>query len=297
MERLSTVWAYFLYTKQAPGTDIPSNYTATPSAPAPGRRLLIIRTDPVANHNGGVMLSPDDSSQRPTLPDGRRRSNSWMDTVASPEWRPDSSTSTDSSESTEQDDSSSVRRWPLIRNVIGATARARSQSPRLNIRSDGTSNPSGGSGRSSPVPSLSDQLASGDRYGTNHSRQRSGSMPPAPDHFRNYNFKFSLEYVDRRFAAYRPVALSPPRLPLPAQQHLRSKYDLTALFADSRATRPPTTGPAAGCGTYVGRALAEWSMVVKECQNFFDRRIREGAPGNGWVETPALGVETFKRPG
>lgn len=46
---------------------------------------------------------------------------------------------------------------------------------------------------------------------------------------------------------------------------------------------------------YVGRALAEWSLVVGECDVFFARRRDEGVPNDRLVETPTLGVENFKK--
>lgn len=48
---------------------------------------------------------------------------------------------------------------------------------------------------------------------------------------------------------------------------------------------------------YAGRALAEWGMVVAECNNFAERRRAEGVPGLRWVEVPTLGVEGFRRLG
>ena len=45
---------------------------------------------------------------------------------------------------------------------------------------------------------------------------------------------------------------------------------------------------------YSGRALAEWALIVIECQNFFERRKEEGVPNNKLVETPTLGVESFR---
>jgi hypothetical protein len=56
-------------------------------------------------------------------------------------------------------------------------------------------------------------------------------------------------------------------------------------------------GEAKASAKYTGRALAEWMLVVMECGSFFDRRKSEGVPGNRWVETPSLGVESFKKPG
>lgn len=49
-----------------------------------------------------------------------------------------------------------------------------------------------------------------------------------------------------------------------------------------------------GSAKYAGRALAEWAQVVGECQNFYQRRKDEGVPTNRLVETPMLGVESFR---
>lgn len=49
--------------------------------------------------------------------------------------------------------------------------------------------------------------------------------------------------------------------------------------------------------TYSGRALAEWSIVVHECNSFIDRRRDEGVCGLRDVEVPSLGVENLRRMG
>ncbi|KAF3012417.1 hypothetical protein E8E14_010822 [Neopestalotiopsis sp. 37M] len=49
--------------------------------------------------------------------------------------------------------------------------------------------------------------------------------------------------------------------------------------------------------TYSGRALAEWSTVVAECNSFTDRRREEGVLSLEEVEVPALGVEGFRKIG
>jgi hypothetical protein len=46
---------------------------------------------------------------------------------------------------------------------------------------------------------------------------------------------------------------------------------------------------------YAGRALAEWSQVVSECDNFFERRRDEGVPTDRLVETPTLGIDGFRK--
>lgn len=49
--------------------------------------------------------------------------------------------------------------------------------------------------------------------------------------------------------------------------------------------------------TYSGRALAEWNIVVHECNSFIDRRRDEGVCGLKDVEVPSLGVENLRRAG
>ncbi len=46
---------------------------------------------------------------------------------------------------------------------------------------------------------------------------------------------------------------------------------------------------------YAGRALAEWAYIVSECDSFFARRRDEGVPTDRMVETPSLGVESFRK--
>lgn len=46
---------------------------------------------------------------------------------------------------------------------------------------------------------------------------------------------------------------------------------------------------------YAGRALAEWAHIVSECDSFFARRRDEGVPSDRVVETPTLGVESFRK--
>jgi len=56
-----------------------------------------------------------------------------------------------------------------------------------------------------------------------------------------------------------------------------------------RAVRP--TGIYASGAVYTGRALAEWAIVVGECNNFVERRRDEGVLGMAEVEVPMLTVE------
>ncbi|KAK2878221.1 hypothetical protein FQN49_001048 [Arthroderma sp. PD_2] len=58
--------------------------------------------------------------------------------------------------------------------------------------------------------------------------------------------------------------------------------------------QPPDNGPCP-MNKYAGRALAEWAMVVSECDNFFERRRDEGVPCDRLVEVPTLGADSFRK--
>jgi hypothetical protein len=88
------------------------------------------------------------------------------------------------------------------------------------------------------------------------------------------------------------MRLFPPRLPSPAHMHLQDADIFLPLM-----TSVKPTGPAAQSSGYAGRSLAEWALVVHECQNFFDRRKTEGVSSNKLVETPTLAVENFRMRG
>jgi hypothetical protein len=76
---------------------------------------------------------------------------------------------------------------------------------------------------------------------------------------------------------------------------LARPFDLDAEIRQNQsavqATKP--TGIYAQNGTYTGRALAEWSLVVNENNSFVDRRRDEGVLGLASVEVPILSMEGF----
>ncbi|TLS28062.1 hypothetical protein PpBr36_00119 [Pyricularia pennisetigena] len=57
------------------------------------------------------------------------------------------------------------------------------------------------------------------------------------------------------------------------------------------------TGVHKSTSRYAGRALAEWSLVVSECNSFVDRRREEGVLGLKDVEVPILAAEGLRRAG
>lgn len=88
--------------------------------------------------------------------------------------------------------------------------------------------------------------------------------------------------------------ICPPRLPSSAQAMLGAKVPGTS--EEISAKDPGLAGfQRKARAKYTGRALAEWALVVGECNNFVERRRSEGVPGLKWVEVPTLGVEGFRR--
>ena len=115
--------------------------------------------------------------------------------------------------------------------------------------------------------------------------------PPATPPFRPHSFKFSLEWADRESEPInKERRLYPPRLPLPAHTYLHSLRTEKYVYEPAKPE-----GAAIESSKYAGRALAEWAILIMECQTFFERRKNEGVPGDEQVETPTLGVETFRR--
>lgn len=80
-----------------------------------------------------------------------------------------------------------------------------------------------------------------------------------------------------------------------AAESLANSASDDATGFDTKPSRP--TGLAAKNVAYCGRALAEWSQVIWECNCFADRRCDEGVPGLGEVEVPILGVDSFRKLG
>jgi hypothetical protein len=281
------------------GTVEPS---ALPCNPAPSRCLIIIRTDPlVSTSPGPSFLSLEGISSAQSL--ALKRSPSFGG-LSSADIRPNSESSNSSFENDRDDDGN--KRWSILRTIIGPSRQQRSGS-----QSPVKTNNESPSHQSTSIPPTQRQQPQ---------QQRPPDQEPT---FRTFCFKFSLEFnADRRRTDHTsPVCLPPPRLPPSAQQLLHNHSSRTQQSTTGNDTKSDvsgthgidTTGDASNAigvkgikptsrlaiegAKYSGRALAEWELVVWECQNFFERRKAEGVPGNRFVETPTLGVEAFRRPG
>lgn len=231
------------------------------------------------------VLTPHPSTKR----------NSVLAEIATAEARPISNSSTDSETDIED---KGAKKWGLLRTIIG-TSKQEEKKPQSPAR----------------VPV--------EKKVQTQQEIAEEQLEIERQSYRAFTFKFSLEWadrLDRRLQTPGPMRIAPPKLPLPAQTLIHSKSrtgshssdsppgTMETVFTDARSINSDSNksvdiqamepkGDAKATAKYTGRALAEWTLVVMECGSFFDRRRSEGVPGNRWVETPNLGVESFKRPG
>ncbi|EME41551.1 hypothetical protein DOTSEDRAFT_73833 [Dothistroma septosporum NZE10] len=284
-QRLQDTWSHYLHLRDTAERDQSLPPVTSPCNPAPGRRLLIVRTDNQATTGGSFLtfegLLRDASMQKPAW----RRTSEAAALLDGADPRPDSS----SSNGLDSDTEAPKGIGGFFRKMMSTKARSKSKEPPKEPTE--SKNASSASGKPLAIiraatddPSVSEQA----------NTTGETSKPASQSQYRTLSFKFSLEFHPAN-KPMPPMRLFPPRLPPPAQQYLQShsnkRYSVEGAM---RAVEP--RGESASRARYSGRALAEWTMVVGECHNFFERRKNEGAPSNKHVETPALGVEVFKRP-
>ncbi|KAI9808954.1 MAG: hypothetical protein M1827_007129 [Pycnora praestabilis] len=296
-DRLKSVWSSFLYLREISEMENILPPSTAPCSPAPGRRLFIIRNDTQLAPSGFMSLEglvPPVSSNQPTAYK-RHASLESLSQLDSSHITYKESPSDHAHQET-LSPGSGKKRWGLLRNIMpfGTTNNDRSNPPRdkdtLQASPTEAIQETSSSSTSAHNEKAADAGAPADR---NTAKQaaidtRGESLTaPAPYH-RNYSFKFSLEWLSQPYEPAKDRRLYAPRLPMPAQMFLQSKrpepYNI-------KPCRPK--GPATQSSAYIGKALAEWALIVIECQNFFERRKAEGVPAIRWVETPTLGVEGF----
>ncbi|KAL9081034.1 MAG: hypothetical protein Q9157_000350 [Trypethelium eluteriae] len=304
VERLRTVWSHYIYLKEeaeVKGRLIPST---VPCNPAPHRRLYIVRTDtqvgPATNFLSfdGLVSHDPVSPPSPVTPPDRR--DSTLSFLAETGMRTLSSLT---SRSEPDSESTNRSKWNLFKSFMNSSkSRSRSQSPSPSSHKDKdlqarphSSTPDTGN-RSHQSSSLTNganvKLNSILTNGT--SPKSNGTATEASVGNRTFCFKFSLEWLSKASPNPQAMRLYPPRLPMHAQLFLQ-QHSVSANAPTQFRTLEPK-GEAKASSRYAGRALAEWALIVGECQAFVERRKNEGVPLEK-VEVPSLGIETFKRPG
>ena len=301
-ERLRSVWSHYIYLKEEADANDQLAPSTVPSNPAPHRRLLIVRTDtqvgPASNFLSFDGLVSDNSVSPPSPLSPSSRRDSTLNLLAETGIRTLSSLT---SRSESDSDTTSHSKWNLFKNFMSSSKpRSRSQSPspaskdsnqhlqvhstnpKAEIRQTRNASPSGTLNLKS---NAADTATSG--------APKLATLESSTSQ-RTYCFKFSLEWLSKTTPSPQPLRIYPPRLPMTAQLLLQQHSANANAPIQLRKLEPK--GEARASSRYSGRALAEWALVVGECQAFIDRRKSEGVP-LGRVEVPTLGVETFRRPG
>ncbi|KAF2766434.1 DUF1765-domain-containing protein [Teratosphaeria nubilosa] len=292
-QRLQSVWSHYLYQRQQAEANKSLLPPTNPCSPAPGRRLIIVRTDG-AIAPGHSFLSFDGLAPRDTPLAHAPVPNKRFSTV-SHVVEMDSRAEIASRSSSESEMGSPQEKGfsGFLRKMMGGSKRSKSKGPSADRKTNSEDEApvaDNASIRSAPAltRSATDEAVTRPRTASQQ------AIKPARHAHHNFSFKFSLEYLPSKNAGHGPMRLMPPKLPLPAQTALQTQSAGKLL---SQVLASPPKGESREHARYAGRALAEWTIVVGECQSFFDRRKHEGVPEIKFVETPTMGVEVFKRPG
>ncbi|KAJ5155593.1 hypothetical protein N7492_008396 [Penicillium capsulatum] len=307
-DRLLRVWEYYIGFQSKAEEGLTAPLSSAPCTPAPGRRIIIIRCD---NQLSPVNLFVSFDRVVPPVPPEKvtshRRSGS--------------------ADSTGSDGQPPKKRWGLLRSMFGNSSNRSTEGA-----GSGNSSDDSDSGSADMTMTLDDRC-SDDHDQTPSNSTDDLSRPKTPH--QPFFFKFSLEWMDRPQWPTKNKRLFTPCLPVASQLHVQhrrssakpSEFETASEIMPSSEgpddntpedppaeptpdiqLRTPTTKdsplpdlPARPpyhylvASKYAGRALAEWAHIVSECDSFFARRRDEGVPSDRAVETPTLGVESFRK--
>ncbi|CZR61720.1 uncharacterized protein PAC_11617 [Phialocephala subalpina] len=316
--RAKAVWGNYLFLKQQAEKNRMLLPSTAPCHPAPGRRLLIIRNDnqsPAASlflgFDGIVNPSSSQVTKDTTSPTAYKRHSS-LSSLNKVDNTSDSSAPKIASDTSTG--APNKKRWTFMGKMLPSALTTTTETPVEQPRV------------ASPTKDLDEArraTAIARSRPVNHHKSSSSDSetPPATSNHRAYSFKFSLEWAQHFEKPQNPSHTShhqspshsshahpqssvrgfnigperricPPRLPASAQAMLGAKVPGTSK--EIKAV-DPGKGDKGRRAKYAGRALAEWALVVGECNNFVERRRGEGVPGLRWVEVPTLGIEGFRR--
>ncbi|KAL1968364.1 hypothetical protein VTN77DRAFT_1893 [Rasamsonia byssochlamydoides] len=320
LDRLEQIWAYYLSFQAAAAKELKAPMSSAPCSPAPGRRIIIIRSDNQPSPSS-LFASLDRAAPPASTLQAGFRSHGIL--KLDPQGLPPES------------NSPPRRRWSILRSMFGgsATPKPSEDSP----PSSSSDESEGNSTETAKDASRRSSQSSSPGSNSNSSSQStddSDKRPPTPH--QPFCFRFSLEWLDRPQWPSKNKRLFTPSLPVGAQLHVQHRrslanlaradqgpedaIDMDADGGDQRDTDGSTAGTQESLVTsktsveassevevrrprnerlvaskYAGRALAEWAQVVSECDNFFERRRDEGVPSDRLVETPTLGVDSFRK--
>jgi hypothetical protein len=321
LDKLEQAWAYYLSTQSKAAKERKPPLSSAPCTPAPGRRILIIRCDNQQPSPTNLFTSFDRVTTPPsTLNNGGYRSHGVL-TVDPSGFPPESQ-------------SAPKRRWNMLKSMFTATNNPKpgEVTPPGSSDESETTNPVDNFMGDSITPSTSSSSQdSGNQAASDGDSSHELQNPHQPYIFK-FSLEWhqwSGPSKNRRLYApglpnstfihvqrLRTAALSGPATDdepptddcideLKGDQ--RDTDTSTASTSNSYATNKTSVDEAEAFDTsklrnerlvaskYAGRALAEWSQVVSECDNFYERRRDEGVPSDDLVEIPTLSVDSFRK--
>ena len=207
--------------------------------------------------------------------------------------------------------STPTKRWSILKNIMPFSGNNTANAPHRNDKPDALTIDT-----KSVWPMKSSHKAASSSTSTSNSGRSTPDRASAPDTPVKVSgsFRFSLEWSNERAGGVAPGLrnrrLAPPRLPHTSRNVIGQAASTTKLPGATEAGKSPLPmaltassvtpvapkGPEVGPSKYSGRALAEWGVLLLECQNFYERRRAEGVVGLRAVETPSLTVENFRKP-
>ncbi|KAL9598379.1 MAG: hypothetical protein Q9219_004541 [cf. Caloplaca sp. 3 TL-2023] len=263
--RLHGAWSSVLHLQDVSLVKGYPRLSTAPCSPAPSRRLSIIRND--SQRTPGGMFLTFDSILSP--------SSSTVATAYERHGSLRTQTGGQVSRDSESPPTMGRKSWSFLKNMIPFANLGEVQDKSVS-----------GADRAKGINTVT-QVGVHETQSHETSNLKDGTI------FRAHSFKFSLEWVhDEKTPFGKERQLCPPRLPLSSSNSLRPP-DFSGPESDSFKSRAITTTHY----KYTGRALAEWDLLIDEFRDFFDRRLAQGVPSNSLVETPTLGVETFRQHG
>lgn len=310
-DRLLRVWDYYVGAQSKAEEGIVAPLSSAPCTPAPGRRIIIIRCDnqitPVNLFVSFDRVAPPQAADQSLM---HRR--------------------TGSTDSTGSDGPPAKRRWGLLRSMFGASRGAEGSNDSTTDESESSSSELNLTPESKCMDSH-DQTPN--HSSDDLSRPKTAHQPYFFKFSLEWTDRPQWPTKNKRlFSPCLPIASqvhveqlrSPPKSEdqenasdcssdsthettetTPQSCDLKDEPTQLALPTQSREMTtkdsPLPELPSQPLfdhlipSKYSGRALAEWAHIVSECDSFFARRRDEGVPSDRTVETPTLGVETFRK--
>jgi hypothetical protein len=230
--------------------------SSAPCGPAPNRRLVILRTDsqPAPASTMLEKFIPSSTANQSTPYSTHSSLLNTLPAADSP--------------------TQNKKRWSLFKGILPFTV-------------PGNNRPGEVTPPKLDSPGMN-QTASIDGVSVRGATMPPKSRPATPPH-QAFSFKFSLEWLDRPQWPTKNKVLTAPILPAATQVLVQMHRDMVQPVKPLKPTIREL-----GAAKYAGRALAEWDIIVKEYDSFQTRRREEGVPATRLVETPTLGVESFR---